>query len=69
MLFFFLQWNFLVYACFILKKTFVCLGEEIILQTIFFKKKKRIFQITRKISFFFFKRRVQMQERHTMGIK
>lgn len=36
-----LQWNFLVYACFILKKTFVHLGEEIILQAIFFKKKKR----------------------------
>lgn len=29
-----------MYACFILKMTFVCLEEEIILQTIFFKEKK-----------------------------
>lgn len=41
------------------KNTFICLGEEIILQTIFSKvkkkKKKRIFQITRKIYKIFFK--------------
>lgn len=37
-----LQWNFLVYACFILKMTFVCLEVEIILQTIFFKDKEKI---------------------------
>lgn len=36
-----LQWDVLVYTCLILKKILVCLGEKIILQTIFIKKKNK----------------------------
>lgn len=66
-----LQWNFLVYACFILKNTFICLGEEIILQSIFSKgkKKKRIFQITRKIYKIFFKGETKCKKGIQMQIK
>lgn len=68
MLFFPLQWNFLVYACFILKNTFICLGEEIILQTIFSKvkkkKKKESSRSLEKFTRFFSKERPNARKAH-----